>query len=414
MKVNVRERGDTLLSALAWEAISNDPGFATLVDNSILSVEPAKGRLGWRLKAGAYVGRATLGGVDVNIVEKVPGATDALLSALAPRSFRHVQAAMRASLAGRPDAVIASMLVAAARTYLSNGVEAEYRDEHLTGAYVTGRLDVRRTAGLRARGVRHRVAFTRNVLDDDTPLNRSIFCALGVLATQGASSEFGIHVTAAARALRSSFGISARTAATMSSKEARIESALVAEANPSGRHAAAHEAAVLASAVLEGATISAEGGGRLIPKSWFVSLEELFERLVRKLVSDALGGEAKVGSAAEWPGRGTPPPLFPEHSKRYPSNPDLFILQRGRLAIGDAKYKDFNTWPGAGDIHQLISHAAACEADRAALFYPCDRLFVVTPLGLAATGCRTWAFGLDLTNPKESVREALRLMKLLD
>ncbi len=67
MKVNVRERGETLLSTSTWDAISGDPGFLTLVDKSILSAEPAKGRLGWRLKAGAYVGRATLNGVDVTI-----------------------------------------------------------------------------------------------------------------------------------------------------------------------------------------------------------------------------------------------------------------------------------------------------------------------------------------------------------
>ncbi len=200
----------------------------------------------------------------------------------------------------------------------------------------------------------------------------------------------------------------------MASKEVRREAALVAESSPSGRQAAAHEAAVLASAVLEGAAISGEEGNRLIPKSWFVSLEELFERLVRKLVSDTLGDGAKVGSAAEWPGRGTPPPLFPDHSKRYPSNPDLFILQRGRLAIGDANYKDFDTWPGAADVHQLIAHAAACKADRAALFYPCDGRFMVTPLGLAATGCRAWAFGLDLSDARKSVIESMRLMELLD
>jgi hypothetical protein len=343
--IDVRERGETLLTPKEWEAISNDPSFASLVDKSILSAEPARRQSGWRLKAGAYVGRATLGGIDVNIVEKVPGATNALLSALAPRSFQLTQATMRESLAGRPDAMIASMLIASTRTYLSHGGEAEYRNEHLTGAYVTGRLDVRRTAGLRARGVRHRVAFSRNVLDDDTPLNRSIFGALGVLATPGASSEFGVHVTAAARALRSSFGLSAKTSLMMSRSELREEAAHVAEAKTFRRESSAQEAGVLASAVLEGAAFVGESGTRLIPRSWFVNLEELFERLIRKLVSDLLGEEAKVASAAEWPGRARPPPLFPDHSKRYASNPDLVILRKGCLAIGDAKYKPaFPKW----------------------------------------------------------------------
>jgi len=413
VRINVRERGETLLTPLQWEVISNDPSFASLVDMSILSAEPARRKSGWRLKAGAYVGRATLGGIDVNIVEKVPGATNALLSALAPRSFQLTQATMRESLAGRPDAMIASMLIASTRTYLSHGGEAEYREEHLTGAYVTGRLDVRRTAGLRARGVRHRVAFSRNVLDDDTPLNRSIFGALGVLATPGASSEFGVHVTAGARALRSSFGLSAKTSSMMSRSELREEAALVAGANHFRRDTSAQEAGVLASAVLEGAAFLGEAGTRLIPRSWFVNLEELFERLLRKLVSDSLGEEAKVASAAEWPGGTRPPPLFPEHSRRYASNPDLVILQKGCLTIGDAKYKDFDTWPSASDIYQLISHAAACGAERAGLFYPSEKGIVITPLGVAATGCHAWAFGIDLTNPTESIRETMRAMSLV-
>ncbi len=342
----------------------------------------------------------------MNVVEKVPGAFDALISALAPRSFRYAQAAMKASLVGRPDAIVAAMLVAAARTYLSQGGEAVYRDERLTGAYVTGRLDVRRTAGLRARGVRHRVAFTRYVLDDDTPLNRAIYGALGVLATPSASSEFGVHIAAGARALRASFGLSAKSAATMSRSELRIEAGLVAEITPRGRQLVAYEAAVLASAVF------GERGDRLIPKAWFVSLEELFERLVRSLASEVVGDAARVGSAAEWPLGGTAPPLFPEQSKRYPSNPDLIIALGRRLAIGDAKYKDFDGWPGASDVHQLVAHAAACRADRAALFYPSDGLFMATTLGPAATGCRTWAFALDLTDPEGSMREALRLMGL--
>lgn len=412
MKVNLRERGGTLLSASTWDAISRDPGFARLVDKSILSAEPAKGGRGWRLKAGAYVGRATLGGVDINVLEKVPGAFNALVSALAPRSFRFAHAAMKASLVERPDAIVASMLVAAARTYLSQGGEAVYLEEHLTGAYVTGRLDVRRTVGLRARGVRHRVAFTRNVLDDDTPLNRAIYGALGILASPSASLEFGMQVTAAARAIRSSFGLSAKSVEKMTRKDLREEAASVAEASSNTRNLAAHEAAVLASAVLEGAAISGDGGDRLIPKTWFVSLEELFERLVCKLASDVLQESVKVGSASKWPRGGVAPPLFREQSKRYPSNADLIIDLGESVAIGDAKYKNFDGWPGASDIHQLVSHAAACHAYLAALFYPSDGAMAATRLGPAATGCHVWAFALDLTNAEDSMREALLHMEL--
>jgi hypothetical protein len=198
----------------------------------------------------------------------------------------------------------------------------------------------------------------------------------------------------------------------MSRSELRTEAAHVAEAHSSRRQASAQEAGVVASAVLEGAAFLGAPGSRLIPMSWFVNLEELFERLLRKLVSDALGEDAKVGGALKWPGGSRPPPLFAEHSRRYTSNPDLVILQNGSIIIGDAKYKDFDKWPGASDVYQLISHAAACGAERAALFYPSDNGLTITPLGLAATGCRTWAFGIDLSDPVESVSRMMRSMNI--
>ena len=413
MTIKVRERGGRDLSAPEWLAIQDDPGFADLVERSILNTERAKKSKGWRLKAGAYVGRATFGGVEVRVVEKIPGALDTLLGALAPSSFRYARAQARVSLSGEPERAIAGMLILAARAYVSRGAQAVYREERLTGSFVTGRLDVRRTAGLRARGVRHKVAFSRSFLDDDTPLNRVVCGALGMLATPGASETFGIEISAPARVLRASFALSARSSSLMSLDELRAEARHVASAPRRATDDPAHEAAVLASAVLEGAALSGEASGRLIPRTWFVNLEGIFEQFVRTIAAKKLGSLALVGSSQNWPGSGKAPPLFRMQPKLYLSNPDLVVLQGGRAIIGDAKYKDVGASPGASDIYQLVAHAAACGADRAALFYPSDGPWEEMSLGPAATGCQAWSFKLDLSCPDESMTRALTTMGLL-
>jgi hypothetical protein len=410
VKLKVPERGGAVISSTTWRMLSDDPGFIDLVNQYILSGEPARGMPGhWRLRAGAYVGRTTLGGVDVEVVEKVAGAFEAMVRVIAPRSLRFIRAGTKAAEAGRPDDILAAMLIVAAREYLSAGPEAEYRDELLEGAYVTGRLDMRRTIGLRVRGARHKIGFVRSVLDDDTPLNRSLFSALGVLATLHASREFGAEVAASARSLRAWFGRSAIAAAAMPWDEVKSEARSQADVPRDGM-AAAREASVLASAVLDGAALSGDRAGRLIPRTWFVNLESLFERFVRKLVSDALGGLVRIGNGQEWPGGGKAPPLFRNLPTRYPSNLDLVINLPGGLVVGDAKYKEFGGWPGASDVHQLLAHAAACEAGRAALFFPSEAGHFERLLGTAVTGCQVWVFALDLCHPPESMSRALRAM----
>lgn len=414
MRVEVRERGSSVpLASSTWQSVSADAGFRDLVARSVLSAEPDRASKAWRLRAGAYVGRATLGGVEVHIREKVPGAFEAMASVLAPRAFRFARAASPVVHGAPPDRVLAAMLVAATRTYLSGFAATEYAEERDTGAYVTGALDVRRTTGLRARGTKHKVAFTRAVLTDDLPLNRAIYSALGELASSSGEAAVGHELASSARALRSWFDRSARTAQLMSRLEIAREA--FAAADVRGQPPPVREVAILASAVLQGASLARSGHSDAhVPRSWFVNLENLFERFVQALVARCLKGTALVGDAKSWPGATQRSfPQFPSQPGRYLANPDVVIVAGQDIVLADAKYKDFDGQPSASDIHQLLAHAATCGARRAALFYPAEESGRTTTLGASSAGCEVWAFAIKLQDAEKSMREALGVMRLL-
>ena len=402
MTVVVRERGAVSLSKDEWRAISSDPSFRDLVSRSILGARP--GRYGeWELTAYGFVGQTRLGGLDIVVEEKVAGGFRSLLEITSPRSYKVARAPSRAALGRPPQDILAEMHIAAVRSYLSGYALSEYREERATGSYVLGRLDVPRTSALHARGLRHRVAFRRDRLTDDVALNRVIWRALGELA--GATGALGVaaDLASSARALRVAFADSADAARLMTRREVIVEA--LAEAGAGARPTAVAEAAELSLAVLQGASATfdepAEGQ---IPRSWFVNLENLFERALRRCVADAMTGEAEVSG----PDRGAS--LFIGPPSRYPANPDVVVRCDGRVAILDAKYKDRTDAPSADEVYQLVAHAAASGADRAALLYPSDGLAAWIPLGPSVTGCMVWAFGVDLRRPRQSIKEALEIM----
>ena len=249
MTIVVRERGAALLDDGDWSAVSKDPGFRDLVSRSILGARPGRSG-GWELTARGYVGRATVGGLELVVSEKVPGAFRAMAEVVAPRAFKIARAASPVVFGKPPQTVMAEMLISSIRSYLSGYALAEYREERATGAYLTGSFDVPGTVALRARGIRHKVAFRRHCLTDDLRLNRVAWRALGEIATGEGASAVGEELAASARALRTTFGDSALEAERLTRREILAEALI--EDNVTGRHPAVSEAAALSLVVLQG------------------------------------------------------------------------------------------------------------------------------------------------------------------
>ena len=404
MSIMVRERGAASLREDQWLAVSADPAFRDLVSRSILGAKPGRGG-GWELTAAGYVGRAVLGGLKVVVVEKISGSLSSMIEIVAPRAIKFARAPSPIVTDMPPQVILAEMLVAATRAYLSGHALAEYREARVTGAFLTGSLDVPRTVALRTRGIRHAVAFRHHRVTDDLPLNRVLWCALGEIASDEGARSVGEDLAAAARALRRAFGDSAASAADLTPREVLAEA--VAEANEMGRNAVLTEAASLALAIVQGAASSdRQVADTKMPRSWFVNLENLFERVIRICIAEVLEGVAKVSG----PDRDNP--LFRNPATRYPANPDVVVRMAGQVAILDAKYKDRTGDPDAAEVYQLLCHASALGADKAALVYPSEHARNFTYLGRSSTGCEIWSFGLDLSRPRASMREALQQMGL--
>ena len=403
MTIVVRERGATPLEHGEWLLVSSDPGFRDLVSRSVLGARPGRAG-GWELTARGYVGRVVLGGLEVAVTEKVPGGFRAMAEVVAPRAFKLARASSPIVLGAQPQTILAEMLVTAIRSYLSGYAIQEYREERATGAYLTGSLDVPGTIALRTRGIRHKVAFRRHRMTDDLPLNRIAWRALGEIASGEGATAVGDELAASARALRATFGDSADQAAILTRQEVLAEA--LAEADSTDRHPALFEAAALSLAILQGAAPSdGQDAEASVPRSWFVNLENLFERAVRASIEEALDGVAEVS------GPNKRSPLFFGPPPRLPANPDVIIRTTDRVAVIDAKYKDREGDPSASDIYQLLAHAAALGADKAALFYPSDGYEAPVHMGQSSTGCEVWVFGLYLAQLQTSMRSALESMK---
>lgn len=140
----------------------------------------------------------------------------------------------------------------------------------------------------------------------------------------------------------------------------------------------------------------------VLPRSWFVNLENMFERAVRR----ELNRQWPHGSVLN--GKDDPKPIFPKHDPGPSANPDLVFddAALGVRLIGDVKYKDWSSAIASTDLYQLLVHASSFRATVAFTVQP-DAEYDFVSLGQAATGCSVGLFALDVRNIAGGVAELL-------
>ena len=405
MKISVPERGTSPVGSADWSALSADEGFWRLVEAGIVGVETRKGG-GWQLRGTCYVGRSIVGGKVLEISEKFEGSFAKLLSLGFPKA-----PLVADSLAPvTPDTASTPLLIAifirAARRYLSGHKRVEYIGRNDKGTLVGGRLDVRGTARLHAKGMRHQAAFIRNATTANVGVNRAIYAALRQVEILARTVSIAPQDLAAARAL--STVLEECLASVRNSPKGALAAAAAGAAAQYGRNSPVGDAASLAAAVLDAAGFGGTAAWtRTIERSWFVNLETQFEEAVRACVKAQLRDRYRTDRAV---GR---PPLFQATKGRYAANPDLVIRDaEGTVAIADAKYKDLAGWPSASDVHELLCHASAYGAKKAFLVFPNESGFHSRYFGVSATGCDVWAFGVTFDRFEDDVRSALAMTGL--
>lgn len=399
MPISVPERGSSLVNRDQWVAISSSDDFWRLVEHDIIKPEAAgSGR--FRLRGSCHVGRAEIAGTIIEVTEKFPGAFRTLATAGAHKAPKLLKVASPVAPSEGSTAVLVTLFLDAARTYLSGWKRVAYTSVNDAGALIGGRLDIARTAHFRAKGLRHRAAFKRTVLTTNLPINQLIFAALREIERLSKLTLISHKAVATARALR--LGLDECLPAVLSMNAADIER-LIAETDAVNERPEVEEAVSLAAAVLDAAGF---GGGlsysRTISRSWFINLENFFEDALRRIVKAAIAGSGEVTGPTKRPR------LFTGGVATYRANPDIVIrMNDGTRAIADAKYKDYEKWPSAADVHELISHAAAYEASKAFLLFPAIGGFRAQYFGKSNIGCEVWGIALDFDDLEGSVFRAL-------
>lgn len=399
----VHERSSLRLDATRWSKLSSEPAFWQLVDRGILKASQA-GRGNYQLSAGSLVGRANIGDLTIEVVEKTKGALAALLSFATASAFRVETLRGPRSELGPMLSLLIREFLRGLRTYASRGREKVYVKTRARGSLVGGRIDLVRSIALRARGMQHLVAFERNVLTSNTLKNRLFLAALREIEILSPLLPLEQASLFEARALSQLFSDCLVSDVLSINRRLFVRYAEQLQGVP--RHDAEEDLLSLAGIILSNESFEY---ARLLPgetpRSWFVSLEVLFEKAVRRLLGELAGTSLRVESGAEFHGH-----LFPPGRVRV--FPDFVIRHQGDfVAVGDAKYKKWGRKARRGDLYQVLAHAAAFSSPRAFLVIPSDR-YEVRRLGKSATGALTWLFRVDVLDLRNCLKIALGEMGL--
>jgi hypothetical protein len=400
--VTVLERGSCDVAAADWAALARHADFWKIVERGIVrAIARPDGR--GRLEGAGWVGRIRFADIDLDVTEKIPGALGGLLRVDSRPNVRVEVGAAVVRDAGVLLAQIAEAFVREVRQYASSGLEFHYRSEPEVAALIAGRLNVRGTTRLRAQGRRHLLAFERSAISQDTELNRIAVAGLREVERLSRFIDLPTTTVVTARGLAPLFA-NARDPRTLALRRGAL-------ATRAREHAGRADARWPSLLRLAGALLAAQGFSlenstiEDVPRSWFVDLESLFEREVRRVLQDAAPAGMVVTTDA---GR---PSIFETPNRLFRADPD-FVVERASKPIvtGDVKYKD---WPGAdaagalhSDLYQLLVHAKAHGTEVGMLVFP-GANYEERVLTNAATGSDILLTALDMKDLEGSAKKAV-------
>ena len=395
-KVSVSERGQTNVTHDTWAILSGDASFRRLLERGILSAVflPSGGV---RLQGACYVGWAQCAGVAIDIREKVPGALKVLLSYATNETFRIEQASSPASDLGPLAVLLIRQFLLAVTEYVSRSREFVYKRQRRIGALAGGRLDVAGSIQLRARGWRHLLAFEKNVVVFNTPLNRVVLAALMQVEHLAGMIDLRPEDVAMARGLAQLFSDCRDSEVLFGDRSRLMRTA--SDIAESGQTQQQKDIAALASALLahESFELRTETWSE-VPRCWFLNLENLFEQAVISQLRQVVSSGTTVAHGGE-----RPQAVFRHEACSYQARPDVVVLGvPHRVVVGDVKYKNWSGAAVASDVYQLLVHTAAFSGTSSFLAYPYHE-YQATWLGEAVTDTDTWLFALDVRNLTDSI-----------
>lgn len=396
--IEVAERGTRTLPPATFELLGKHDSFASLIDDGILTTVRSRAA-GTGIRAGAYVGSAHLEGFGtISVVPKISGAFKELVKWSVPRDIRESTAP---SQVGRDSPILEQFVgrfLDSLAEYLSDGRLRQYSFRDRAGSIARGRLDVRKTFKLEARGKAGVLAYRERYLSPANDLNRFLAIALFAVEEYCASVGSRSHLPRV-RAYASLFEdvdwrqfIAYPLSRTLD-LHARAE--LLAQDTP------AYTAVQYGRALLLhlGAWPTSGSTGVSVPHSFFLNLETLFEEAVRNILASA--AEAVKGASL---GIG----MFTSIDGLYVANPDVYVEIGDRRVVLDVKYRDLKGgFPGHSAFYQLHSHAITLRASAMVLVYPLEIEsqvpWTIRDFGLTRDGIYSFLVRIDVARLEEGV-----------
>ncbi|WP_411340688.1 hypothetical protein V6U71_01615 [Sphingopyxis sp. J-6] len=365
MKITLRERSSIEIGEDVYRALENSSDFWKLVDEGIFVLLRSKGK-SFGLRANAYVGQFSAGDdLHVHVIEKVQGSVAGLLRLSAPDDLRSI---LSESLHGQDELLLpeyAKHLTRAVGRYISHGRVKAYVSETKQHSRPVGRIDLRASLTLSARGSKGKLVCTQQVLSADLPSNQIIGLSLAFAEALLSADPKYLELLGLCRSYARLFedvdwrGVNRKNA---TSRDRLFAAAFSEVRKGTDLYVALGYARAL---ILHLGSWAADDASIRTPHSYFLNLESLFENAVRAEMEETHGKRrVKKGSELNTP-------LLSKIPNRYIVDPDVVIIGE-EITVIDCKYKDISDYPSHSDLYQLEAHAQALEARMAILVYPGD------------------------------------------
>jgi 5-methylcytosine-specific restriction endonuclease McrBC regulatory subunit McrC len=404
-KIVVRERGHIDVDAQVWQQIAALPELWALVEAGIIRVsQPGKGRIA--VHGTHFVGRATLGNVEIEIQEKIPGALGALISFASHGSFNIQRIDSSETEFGGLTSLLVGQFVQAVRSYVTRGREFKYGTRAMVSSLVRGRLDIEKTIRLRAKGMGHKIAFDQTIITHSIDKNALILRALREIENISQVAPVPIQILSASRTLAILFSDCRSTEVLFGSRKTwaiKAEKLATSQSTHQDRDLLSLATVILSHKGFE----NDKPVVGISPRAWFLDLEELFESAVRLTMTKIIENSIKIIN-----GKQIRIPIFQSRSLSYRADPDIVIKPiSGIPIIGDVKHKEWTGKTVQSDIYQLLVHAATYGAINAFLIYPGED-YLHTPLGPSELGIYVDIFVVDVRRLNQDLTRVIQHLGL--
>jgi 5-methylcytosine-specific restriction endonuclease McrBC regulatory subunit McrC len=363
-RLEVDERSTAVLTREQYRQLEGSDEFLSLLDAGVVSLVRSRAAP-HGLRTGPFVGEAILDGrIRLRVMERVPGSVEGLLRAALPQDVRGAEAPAPVAPESPVLGVFLAQFVLWLGEYLRHGPVKEYVRERRALSSPRGRIELRDTARLLARGQASRVVVTRDSLSADIGLNRALGLGLDAVERFAELHPGTELLRTSARLYAPLFAdvdLYGLMRAGPASQAVAFEEALSDRRSRGDlRNALAYARALVLSLGAWPEEYQVE-----LPHSFFLNLEALFEEAVRRVFEEVLTPIPVAGGAA------LGQPLFDTLPDRYLVDPDIVVGEPGpQCLVADCKYRDLDGFPGHAEVYQLVSHCEALGAGKGLLIYP--------------------------------------------